>query len=142
MRLLIVAFVCIGIVGCSASNEKNNEVLPEQVLQSYFDSIANNDFKAVVSLYGGDYDLLQSYNPDISPTDYESLFRNFINHNGGQIVKIEQIHDKKNISDDEFQFDVTFTQEGEKFRNGLHYTYTVKKINGQWKVMELPPYLS
>lgn len=146
-KLLRILFVCFSILagGCNNDPPVTNPVpnTPDEVLRQYFVSIENQEYHIAAELYGGDYEMLRSNNPEVAPDDYQTLLKRYMELHGGTVVKIDKILKKTNVSEDEYVYELTFLSSDNKpFRNGLHYTYTVKKINGQFKVLELPPYLS
>ena len=144
MKLYFILFALFFLVtGCIEKSEKYPDN-PETVLQAYFNSLYEENYDQVVNYYGGTYELLQGYNPQIDSNDHAALFKAYIEINGGQLVKIDSIIKNKEIRmNEEYSFELTFIdKEGNSFREGMVYMYSVNKIDGQYKVMELPPYLA
>jgi len=144
LKLYFILFALFFLVtGCIEKSEKYPDN-PETVLQAYFNSLYEENYDQVVNYYGGTYELLQGYNPQIDSNDHAALFKAYIEINGGQLVKIDSIIKNKEIRmNEEYSFELTFIdKEGNSFREGMVYMYSVNKIDGQYKVMELPPYLA
>ncbi len=106
-------------------------------------------------LYGGDYSLLEAYNPDIAPDDSAGLFEAACTINGFICdLTVYEIVGSKQLSDQAVQFTVTLAQpDGSLFELGpccgaestatavqREFAYTVALQNGRFRVMELPVY--
>lgn len=103
----------------------------------------------MVKLYGGDYDWLQMFAPESDRQDKEKIFESYIQSVMPEKISFNEIKDKKEISADEFIFVITFKDEdGTLFEvrtedsRKTEFTYTVKRADGVFKVMEPPPYQS
>lgn len=144
MKLFLNLFALLLLIaGCTEKIEVYPDD-PETIVQAYFKSLYDENYNQVIIYYGGTYEELQGYHPQMDGNDRAALFRAYIEITGGQLVKIDSIVKMTEIrADEEYSFELTFIdKEGKSFRGGMIYTYSVKKVDGQFKVMELPPYLA
>lgn len=118
----------------------------ENTIIKYGAAIADRDTKTLAELYGGSYDWLEMFAPETDRTNKEKIFEAYL-----QIIpdlyKYNEYIKKTKVSDDEYIFVITFKREdgslfdvGDTESRHSTFTYTVKKIDGQFKVMEPPPY--
>lgn len=148
-------FAClIGILvvaGCTNDKKRSEPTLggPEDVLKQYVNAITDRDYATMVELYGGDYDWLQMFAPESDRQNKEKIFESYIQSVMPEKISFNEIKDKKEISEDEFVFVITFKDEdGTLFEvrtedsSKTEFTYTVKRVDGVFKVMEPPPYQS
>lgn len=148
-------FAClIGILvvaGCTNDIKRSEPALsgPEDVLKQYVNAITDRDYATMVELYGGDYDWLQMFAPESDRQDKEKIFESYIQSVMPEKISFNEIKDKKEISENEFVFVITFKNEdGTLFEvrtedsSKTEFTYTVKRVDGVFKVMEPPPYQS
>lgn len=148
-------FAClIGILvvaGCTNDIKRSEPALggPEDVLKQYVNAITDRDYATMVELYGGDYDWLQMFAPESDRQDKEKIFENYIQNVMPEKISLNEIKEKKEISEDEFAFVITFKDEdGALYEvrtvdsSNTEFTYTVKRVDGVFKVMEPPPYQS
>lgn len=145
MRLVILLCFTLLLSGCSNEREKTLED-PDEVLKSYTTAITNHDYKSLVTLYGGSYDWLNIFTPESQRENKEKVFENFLKVIPEKIV-LNEIIDKKEVSNEEFIYTITYKKNdgtlfdvGDTTSRSSKFTYTIKKINGKYKVMEPPPY--
>lgn len=122
-------FLCVACTN-HPSNAELSPDNPEDALKMYFnEALINKNFKMMVDLYGGDYNMLYIYNPDIEPNDRTSLMERYCTTNGGNIVRLNEILDTKKIDENEYKFTVSFlwAESGDPYRKNMHFEYTVKK---------------
>jgi len=140
------------------SPEANEKTIPsgselqsaQTVLENFFDYLANEQYEEAVVLYGWGYDddpgnNLQTWKGN---NDAET-FKNYC-ESVGTCFRIKILTGAK-IDDDEYKFIVQFlTDEGEiykhpsvlDFETSTDFNFKVKKINGQFKVINPPLYRS
>lgn len=142
MRFCFVLITLFMLAAGCAEKAEHYPDTPEAVIRAYFDSLYKGKYDRAVEFYGGSYEEL--YYSKTESNNLEELFKAYITINGGQAVKINSIVETTEIQpNEEYSFKLTFLDKQDKsFRDGMVYTYSVKKINGQYKVMELPPYLA
>jgi hypothetical protein len=124
-------------------------------LQFFFSSLWNRNYETSVERYGGSYEILQNWNPELAPDDYAGLLKNGCEVNGLECLPVRRIVEENRISPDEVHFMVEFLNpDGSRLERGAccggspddfhiqtQFEYTVKQIDRRWKVMDLPPYL-
>jgi len=138
-----LVFLILLVTGCATETLEYPDD-PESVVRAYFSALYEENYAQAVKYYGGTYEDLQGYHPQINAQDHEALFRAYIEITGGQLVTVASIIKVDEIrANEEYAIDLTFIDKsGKSFREGMVYTYTVKRIDGKLKVMELPPYLA
>jgi len=138
---LILIMIVLLFAGCSNTSENIDD--PDKVLKEYFELLAKEDYEAAISYYGGSYEELEGYAPNVDPKDKPALYKNYVQVTGGALVRLDEIIKKEEVNSGHYNYVVSFeTPDGEIFRNGQQYEYTVKKIDGRFKVMELIPYVA
>jgi len=125
-------------------------------LTTFFELLHQRKYEEAAELYGGDYQVLQGWNPSLDPQDYRSLLANGCEINGLQCLQVKRIMDEKVVSVAEYHFTVEFMkQDGSLFMRGpccgasatddppeSQFTYTViKNCAGEFLVRELPVYV-
>jgi hypothetical protein len=128
---------------CDETNLDN----PDGVLACYFSSLLDRDFESLYKYFHGTedmYEALSEYNANIDETEHVKLLEAYCTLNGGQVVGIHEIAEKIKVSADEYLYKLILVsdRDGELFLEGKIIEFSVKKINGQFKVTTLPPYLN
>jgi hypothetical protein len=151
-KIISLTLLAILLTACSAGNQQTEQDTAEQSMRTFFGTLANGQYAEAVRLYGGEYEILAGWNPDLSPTDYESLWQRGCEQNG--LVCMEVL-DVVNAVETEsgFDFMVTFkTKDGELFQfTGCcgetlpepitEYVISVQKDGDGYKALSLPPYI-
>ncbi|WP_194841639.1 hypothetical protein [Sporosarcina obsidiansis] len=134
----------------SASSQKGNknEVVaenPQDTLEQYMQAIANQDATKLVELYGGSYQGLMNLFPETDPNDKQKLFEQYLKILPK--ISLNEILEQTEVSKNEYKFVITLKHEdGTLFQTREfdvitdEFTYTVKRVDGMLKLMELPPY--
>ena len=142
----------------SATMPQNGSNLPDfetaqQALTSFFSYLHHGEYEQATALYGGNYDGLQEFNPEIDPDDQAALFKNACTVNGAQCLKVRQSTLLDQPSSAEFLFSVEFSNDdgslyargpccGDDNSNYVEQTafiYTVRfECTGKYHVLELP----
>lgn len=153
MRHLMIIFgVFILAAACTASLDENQ--LAQRALTDYFIALNKGDYAAAVARYGGSYELLKEWNPDIDPQEYAALFERGCTQNGLQCLALRtaSLHQR---SGDSFVFLVEFSNpDGSLFVRGpccgasetemppvSQFSFTVVKAEDKFLVQELPVYV-
>jgi hypothetical protein len=124
-------------------------------LKYFFNSLWNRNYDPGVDLFGGSYEILQDWNPEIARDDHAGLLKNGCEVNGLECLPVRRIVEEDWVSPDEVRFMVEFLNpDGSRFERGqccggspedfptqTQFQYGVKQIEGRWKVMDLPPYM-
>lgn len=149
MKKIFAIFMLLLLAGCSPANQQPKA---ESTMRTFFSALANGQYAEAVKLYGGDYEVLAGWNPDISPTEYASLWQRGCEQNG--LVCME-VMDVVNAVETEsgFEFTVTFKmKDGELFQfTGCcgetlpepitEYVISVQKDSDGYQVLSMPPYV-
>ena len=126
-----------------------------QALTGYFAALNDGRYGEAAGYYGGSYEILTGYNPDIPPEDYEALLDAGCRYNGLQCLKVREIVKAEQLSPTEFSLTAEFANpDGSLFQRGpccgedpaqsppeSQFTFTVVKRDGKFLVQELPVYV-
>jgi hypothetical protein len=120
-------------------------VQAREALEAYFDLLHDRYYAEAVSYYGGDYEVLWEWNPTVDRDDRATLFKNGCEVNGLQCLAIKVIAIEQENSTGEYLFTVEFmADDGSTFVSEpsvKQFNYTVKEVDGQFLVQELPVYI-
>jgi hypothetical protein len=121
-----------------------------QALIDFFSYLEAGNYKEAAKLYGGEYRVLLSSNPDLTISDTEKLWERACTVNGYQCLAVKQIVSGEEVSPGEHQFMVEFAGPADSlftakgccgFEEGQsQFPYIVKKIYGKYLVQDLPIY--
>ncbi len=167
-RVLISVLSAAGLIGAAlglyfifrpqpaqTNQERSDEALAEKALTDYLTYLSEGDYQGAVDLYGGSYEMLQGYNPNVDPSDYAALLEHGCTYNGFRCLQPQEITYVGTNSAGEFVFSVKFLDEnGEMLVIGpccggnatdspprSEFSLRVQKSGpGQFKVLDLPPY--
>ncbi len=158
----IVGFIFL-LAACAAQPETaqpseaaaDQDQAAQEVLASYLDALHNGRYEEAAGLYGGSYEVLLGYNPDIDPNDKPALLEAACTINGFVCLEVKSIEPADPVSESEFAYNVQFANaDGSLFELGpccgadetstpptLVFSFTVKQLeDGGYMVMDLPPY--
>ncbi|HBK33789.1 TPA: hypothetical protein DEP34_03200 [Candidatus Uhrbacteria bacterium] len=88
--------------------ETTDENEAEGVLITFLDSLYEKDYDAATAVYGGDYDQLRDWNPDVEPTDLALLWKRGCEQNGLQCMEIRNTDFASQPDKNMFFFNVWF----------------------------------
>ena len=128
--------------------------MARHTLLTFFTLLHDKRDAEAAALYGGSYDDLRVQNPDVAPDDYAALWHAACGRQSPCLL-VSRIVEEETVSQDEFSFVVEFVWfDGTLFKLGpccgateaemppvWQFPYTVKKVDGQFKVMEGPVYI-
>jgi hypothetical protein len=153
MKKVFILLLVLILAACSPVERKSETAKAETTMRDFFSVLANGQYAEAVTLYGGNYEVLAGWNPDISPTDYTSLWQRGCEQNGLVCMEIMEIV-KVEENETNFEFTVTFKMKdgelfeltgccGETFPEPIsEYVIGVQSDgNGKYKVLSLPPYV-
>ena len=124
-------------------------------LVTFFDHLQEGSYAAAAGYYGGSYEVLQGYNPDVGPDDYATLWRNACSVNGISCLKTGKLTLVDRSREGEYVFGVEFrTREGELFVLGpccgadeteqppvsVFPIRVVRGDDGRYRVVDIPPF--
>lgn len=149
------------LFGCQAGGGWDTEVDPEdkaaaeEALISFFDTLAAGRYTEAQALYGGSYEVLAAWNPDVAPGDFATLWRDGCAINGLVCLEVRSAESDGLTVTEDYLFNVEFsTREGELFVLGPCCGVTeteqppvsvfpiriAKGEDGAFRVIDLPPY--
>jgi hypothetical protein len=125
-----------------------------QSLTQYFELLNKGSYDAGSQLYGGSYETLQTWNPEIDPNDHVKLWEAGCTRNGLNCLKVKNVVSEEKSAAGEYKFKVEFAQEnGNLFVQGpccgateteqpsrTQFDYTVKKVGTDFLVQQIPIY--
>lgn len=140
---------------CDAPSPQDEILYAQEAVEFFYHSLATGDYETAAQLYGGDYSVLQSANPQIAPEDHAALWRNACEINGYQCLPVRRILDTEKFSLNEFHLRVEFQDEnGDAFVQGpccgadeeempprSEFDVHAIESNGQYLVVSLPVYV-
>ena len=141
------------ISGCTTNQAKSENA--DQALGEYFDLLVSGDYEAAAGVYGGSYESLVMYNPDIDPDDHASLLRNACEVNGFQCLPVRTRTFNEVTSGGEYIFTVEFSNPddslfvlgaccGENPTTAPQFQFEYRVVeggDGQFRVLDLPVYI-
>lgn len=137
----------------SEKSEEKHYQDPRQALDDFLTYLHEGQYEEAAELYGGDYEMLEEYNPNVNPQNRSELLARYCTINGGMCLE-PKIMDLQTFSEDHFTGTVRFFySDGDVYKVGpfageegeptiFEADYDVIKINDNYKVMQLPPYSS
>lgn len=139
-----------------ARRSPNGAELAQGTLIDFFERLNDGDYLSASSLYGGSYELLAEYNPELDPEDSAALFRNACTINGFQCLQVQSVTlQQGGTQTGKYRFVVAFlAPDGEQFvldpccgateaemppRSQFVFTVT-QTGEGAYRVQDLPVY--
>lgn len=143
------------------TNEDQNEMpdakeAAEATLYAFHDLLNAGDYEQAVSLFGGSYEMLEDYNPNIEPLDKVGLLEAGCQFNGLVCLQVFNAGFVRVIDQHEFVYEVTFKNADETpFEMGpccgededdmalqsIFVVHVVCDVSNSCQVMDLPPYV-
>ena len=127
----------------------------QEVLIIFFQLMNSKNYAAGDVLYGGSYETMQNWNPDIDPSDHVTLWTKACEQNGLQCLLARTVTFKE-LQGDTYVFQVELSNpDGSLFVLGpccgatetemppvSQFEYKVARdANGKFVVMDMPPYV-
>jgi hypothetical protein len=113
-----------------------------EALFQFFSLLQAGRYDEAIAYYGGDYDVLRDWNPNVPADDYAQLFENGCTVNGLQCLAIRTVDPGVELEGGMYRFMVDFAApDGSAFGAERQFTYTVKQVDGKFLVQELPVYV-
>jgi len=168
-QCFVLAFMFILLTACTAeatptdTNQAATDASPtaspplaQETLVTFFALLHQGRYEEAIPLYGGDYELMQTWNLDVDPADAVTLWQYACEFNGLMCLPILNIVSQTQISPTEIHFLVEFqNDDGSRFILGpccgtseedmppvSQFEYTVVLGgDGQYRVVELPVYV-
>ena len=144
----------------SPSNAADQESMPvvsaEEVLTEFYQLLNDGKYDQAAILYGGSYEMLQGYNPDLDNEDYAGLLKAGCELNGLMCLKVLEVLSSQTSDEDEFIFEIALANpDGSQFVLGPCCGATEEEMPPQSSfvvrvvcqedvpclVIDLPPYV-
>jgi hypothetical protein len=160
MKQIWLILVFLFLTACRAT--PTTSVLPDNDLEAaqaalvtYLSALQSGEYDQAVQLYGGSYELLQGWNPDLDAENYPRLLERACTQNGLQCLPLRAITAQGQSDPNTFEFWVEFTAiDGTLFRRGpccgageteesenYRFVFRVQKTEDRFRVLDLPPYV-
>lgn len=155
-HVIIFFLALMTLPACSRASATTEEARAgaEAALIQYFELLNTAQYTQAADLYGGDYNSLLEYNPEINPNNHSALLRSACEINGYQCLKVKEIIQTDVVSETSFDIIVTFIgKNGSMFRLAaccggnptfvpptVQFTYRVNLSGKQYSILTLPPY--
>ena len=165
MKQILILFLTILLVGCSSqsavSPQPAETSLPStaaeahDVLVNFLTFLHTKNYMGAVPLFGGDYEQLRVFNPEIDPKDHLSLWTWACDNQLLQCLEVRSATFEQLVGDS-YIFQVEFSNsDGSLFVLGpccgtnetemppvSQFEFTVtRNADGKFVVMNLPPYV-
>lgn len=153
MKQALLVLCILILAACSPAEQESEADKAKTAMQTFFSALANGQYAEAVTLYGGEYELLAGWNPDLTPTDYTALWQRGCEQNGLVCMEVMDVVTAAE-TESGFEFTVTFkTKDGELFEftgccgKTLPEPITEYEIaarrdgNGNYQVLSMPPYV-
>ncbi len=144
--MVVLLLLVLALTGCTAGESDKAQT----ALKDYFIYLSQGEFGQAAEHYGGDYDVLADWNPDVDPTDHARLLEMGCLVNGLQCLPIREIGAIEHSADGVYELYVQFeNQDGSLFvlnaadpaETKSTFKYTVFLSGENFLVRELPLYL-
>ena len=165
MRRFVFLFVLILLAGCAAqpistpqptqTSPSSEEIKAVHALATFLRLLHDKNYADAVPLYGGEYEALQVFNPEIDPSDHIALWTWACENQLLQCLEVRSA-ELSHQEGDTYVFQVEFNNpDGSLFVLGpccganetemppvSQFEYTVtKNAESKFVVMNLPPYV-
>lgn len=152
--ILITSVVVVLLLNSCVTKAAKTEQA-QQALQIFFEQLAQGEYAAAADRYAGSYETLVTFNPDLDPNDYPTLWRYGCQMNGLQCLTVRTATLNEVTDTGEYVFTVEFnTPDGNRFELGAccgeepttpplyQFEYrVVEGGDGQFRVLDLPVYM-
>ena len=158
--MLLAVWLGLAVVGCVPASQANQQDVSgldqaATTLKSFLEALHSGGYDEAATLYGGGYELLQAWNPEVLPDDHAALLEHGCMINGLQCLELRQINSREQLDAHTFHFEVQFTNpDGSLFRRGpccgateakmptqVSFSFTVQRQDEHYYILDLPPYV-
>ena len=157
-----IALILPLLAGCLTQAPEKPDAPPDDIalaeatLREFFQALHEGEYEKAVELYGGSYETLNYFNPDLDPADHKTLWKRVCTVNGYLCLLMGEVLAVERTDESTFTLTVQFlTNEGEVFILGPCCgadETTMPPISefpirislddqGEFKVLDLPPYV-
>ena len=116
-KLIIILFLIL-LTACQTNVEPTTEPINDLSsmeaqakvdLITFFEKLNQGQYEDAIALYGGSYEVLQGYNPDVDPQDKATLMKFGCEFNGLTCLQVYDAVIKSQNSNNEFLFEVRYS---------------------------------
>jgi hypothetical protein len=148
-----VLILCFLLSACTFGQKIDARIQAQESLDQFLACLAEGEYSRAAELYGGSYENLQSMNPSIAADDYSALWKNGCQLNGIQCLPLLNVVEAQETKAGEFLFIVELqAASGETYERGVCcgseddqttslFDFRVVRSNGNYLVMDMPPYV-
>lgn len=155
-RYFMFLLILLSVFLYSACAARGSDSEPaRQALTGFFEALSQGRYSDAADLYGGSYEVLEGYNPEVNPDDHAALWQNGCQVNGLQCLAVRSAHFNEKTAGGEYIFTVEFsTSDNRLFERGAccgedaatppqsQFEYrVVQSGDGQFLVLDLPVYV-
>jgi len=153
-RIILVGIIIVCLFTSCAKNPVKN-YRATKVLQDFFEHLAQGEYEDAADLFGGSYETLVAFNPDINPDNYIALWQSGCQVNGLQCLPVRIATLNEVSSKGEYIFSVEFSNPDDTLFvlnaccggnpvNPPIFQFEYRVIeggDGQFRVLDLPVYV-
>ena len=151
--IVMLIFIMLMPSACASNNRDKQQA--HRVLVGYFEELSEGNYRAAADLYGGSYEILVGYNPDIDPDDHAALWQRGCLTNGLKCLAIRTVTFNERTPSGEYLFTVEFNNSDESLfildaccgdnpvsPPKFQFEYrVVEDDDGNFRVLDLPVYV-
>lgn len=141
---IVFLLVLLTVLWGGACGTAPDEGEARNVLTDFLQALHAGDYAAAAALYGGDWQVLRDWNPDVPPDDGAALLRQGCEVNGLQCLPLGEVLNSGAVPKG-YRFTVTLlAADGAPFETPdgrASFTFSVLRQDGGFSVQDLPPYL-
>ncbi len=156
-KRILYLYICMLLLAllaaCAAADSKQNQA--QRALEGFFTDLVDQNYAAAVDLYGGSYETLVSFNPDINPDAHVDLWRNGCQVNGLQCLTLRTVTFNEQTPGGEYIFTVEFNDRnndlfireaccGQNPATPPQFQFAYRVVqggDGEFRVLDMPVYL-
>jgi len=152
-RIALFLIIAALLAACAPAPVRSDTAA--RALVTFFEYLNQGQYTEADALYGGDYETLTYWNPDLDPSDHAALWERGCLQNGLQCLTVQSATFKGHHGDTYIFFVEFSTADGSLFVRGpccgatetempseSRFEYRVAEIAaGQFKVLEMPVYV-
>jgi hypothetical protein len=150
---IVCILVAVLLSACAPKTADSEQA--RQALSAFFEALSGAQYAEAAQLYGGSYETLAGYNPDIDPDDHAALWRRGCMVNGLQCLTIRTATFNELTANGEYIFTVEFTNPdnslfvleaccGENPTTPPQFQFEYRVVedrDGGFRVLDLPVYV-
>jgi hypothetical protein len=124
-------------------------------LLAFLSALGQGHYIEATQYYGGSYDQMRAWNPDLPPDDHATLWSHACQHNGLQCVGRAEVLNSEQLSQTDVRFTVhLLTPSGQRLALGpccgeteesmptqRTFAFTVRRDGERYVVLDTPPYM-